>query len=77
MDLRMTVRRQADNEKINLFNKVEKMKRKGNFDKSELGRLGISIKASDDDIDEINNLEGSNLPKNFSEGYNSGLNWHR
>ena len=52
--LRSTVRGQADKEKMKLMSMVENMKKRGNFDKSELSKLGINVKSD----------EGNSPPRN-------------
>ena len=43
LETRFSVRREADVQKREMMQKVEKMKAKGNFDKSELAKMGINL----------------------------------
>ena len=52
LETRFAVRRQAEQQKNVLVKTVEQMKKKGNFDKNELAKLGIDVQFDDEDPDD-------------------------
>lgn len=53
LETRFAVRRQAEQQKNVLVKTVEQMKKKGNFDKNELAKLGIDVQFDEDPDDNI------------------------
>ena len=48
LETRFAVRRQAEQQKTVLMKTVEQMKKKGNFDKNELAKMGINVSSNAD-----------------------------
>ena len=53
LEKRTEMRRQAERQKVQLIETVEKMKKKGNFDRGELAKLGIAFDYQSDGNDQL------------------------
>ena len=62
LETRLAVRRQAEQQKNVLVKTVEQMKKKGNFDKGALARLGIDVQFDDEEDDTFTNGAFSTSP---------------